>query len=143
MTRTLGRWFDAYLLGWILGCAGAAVSHVLLSSDESSASHWTYSPGWQREIGFFNIAIASVLLQVLLRRDDDSRRMMARTALVLGPLLGTNHVVALLQGGPGGDRIHWTAIGLNVLSVTVSGILLASDRRERRRAGPSALQAAA
>ena len=131
MSQRLRWWFDAYFVGWIVGCIGAAVAHLFRNEEEATNSNWAHSPGWQREIGLFNLAIAVILMQVLIRRDDDSRRIMARTAVLLALMLGTNHVVALARDGAGSDRLHVTALGLNVLSGTVSAVLLAVDHRGR------------
>ena len=140
MSQRVRWWFDAYFVGWILGCVGAAVTHVFRNGEEAANSHWAHSPGWQREIGLFNLAIAIILVQVLVRRDDGSRRIMARTAVPLALMLGTNHVVALARGGAGSDQLHFFALGLNVLSGTVSAVLLAVDYRERRSAGEVAFE---
>ena len=133
MTPTLRRWFTAYLVAWVLGCLGAATSHLLLHHEEATSSQWTHSPGWQREIGLFNLALGFVLVQVLRGNDDDSRRMMARTGAFLALLLGTNHLAALVSASEGSTRIHWTALGVNVASGIVSTTLLIADRRGRQQ----------
>ena len=128
MSGTLRRWFNLYLAGWLVGALGATATHLLRAETEAAESQWLSSPGWQREIGLFNLAIAFIIVQVLRRDDDDSRRMMARTGVFISVLLGANHVAALV-GADGPTRLHWTAIGLNLLNGGVSSSLLYADRR--------------
>jgi hypothetical protein len=135
MSGRLRRWVNAYLVAWTVGAVGAAGSHLLRNEEEAAASHWAASPGWQREIGLFNLAIAFILVQVLPRAEDVPRRMMLRTGVFLSVLLGANHVAALAAGGPGEQRIHWTAVALNLANGTASGVILAADRRQRLAVG--------
>jgi hypothetical protein len=64
----------------------------------SAASVWGFAPGWQREIGFFDLAMA--LIALLAIRTDDLRfqRCLTLGIVVLTTLVGTNHLVTILSG---------------------------------------------
>jgi hypothetical protein len=131
MTVRLRRWFSLYLTAWMIGSLGLAVSHLLFNKDEAAGARWGHSPGWQRDLGLFNVAIAFILAQTLRRGDEESKRTMVRTALVLYPMVGANHVSALRASAEGGTRVHWTGLVLSALTSIASSCLLLADRRQR------------
>jgi hypothetical protein len=137
MVEPVRRWTDRYLIAWTIGSLGALAAHLLRNVEEAETSRWLHSPGWQREIGLFNLALAVILFQVVRQQNDDMRRVVMRAALVLAPSLAANHLSALLSDSNGPIRLHVGALVLNALNITAATMLLAADRRAARDVRPA------
>lgn len=84
---------------------------------------WPYNPGWQWEIACFDLALG--LLMVLIIRSGLSQRALP-ILLVLGTLLGVNHLrAALSEGRPG----NWIGAVANALGLLLVLAALAAKRR--------------
>jgi hypothetical protein len=125
---------DFYLTAWAIGASAAAATHLLFAESEGDRAQWIASPGWQREIGIFNIAVALLNVQFLISGSEDGKRAMVRTAVPLALLLGANHVAALVNASSGPTQLHRGAILLNAASFTMAVTVLAGDRRRTRNA---------
>jgi hypothetical protein len=94
-------------------CASFVVQTVFQSILGGSMSVWGGNAGWQREIAFWNVGVA--LIVVLLLRLNDQRA--ALTAVqgftVLFLLLGLNHMQALFTNS--GALFHWPPMALNLI----------------------------
>ena len=81
----------------IIAISGAAVLQIF--SPEYMCSHAAYgiSTGWQREIGFWNIAVL-VILVTAYRHYNWTYLQSILLALILGGIgIGTNHFIHYLQ----------------------------------------------
>ena len=81
---------------WAFALSGLA--QVFATRGTAAASVWGFAPGWQREIGFFDLALA--LLAFYAIRSDDRRlqRALVLTFVVLTALVGSNHLATVLSG---------------------------------------------
>lgn len=121
--------------------AGAFVVQTFFPEVGGQGTAWGLAPGWQREIGFWNVFALAVVVGALMRGDGDTPRIVALGIVVLAFLLGTNHLVAVV-GRPDGWA-HYTPLFVNYLGVAWGTLALWSGRttgaiREApdRRMGP-------
>ncbi len=61
------------------------------------ASAWGVAPGWQREIGFWNVAMYIAIARTLRANDPVGGRTIAIALVVLQGLAATNHAAAASQ----------------------------------------------
>ena len=93
MTTPL-RWYLRLLAGLtIISCFGQLGSPQELGA----ASAWGSAPGWQREIGFWDLAMFITIARTLRANDPVGGRTVAVALVVLQFLVATNHVAAALQ----------------------------------------------
>ena len=64
----------------------------------AAASVWGFAPGWQREIGFFDLAMALIGFFAIRTGDLRCQRCLTLAIVVLTTLVGTNHLVTILSG---------------------------------------------
>ena len=93
MTELL-RWYLRVLAGLTaISCLGQLALPVRLGS----VSAWGVALGWQREIGFWNIATYIVIVRTLRANDPVAGRTVAIALVVLQFLAATNHAVAAIE----------------------------------------------
>ncbi|MBP2019000.1 hypothetical protein J2Z79_002416 [Symbiobacterium terraclitae] len=109
--------------------AGAFVVQTFFPDIGGQGTAWGLAPGWQREIGFWNVFAAAVTVGALTRGDGDTPRIVTLGIVVLALLLGTNHLVAVV-GRPDGWA-HYTPLIVNYLAVAWGSLALLSGRRIR------------
>jgi hypothetical protein len=92
---TLLRWYLRVLASLtILSCLG----QLGVPEHLGAASAWGVAPGWQREIAFWDLAMAIVIVRTLRANDAGGGRTVAVALVVLQLLVATNHGAAALQG---------------------------------------------
>jgi KinB signaling pathway activation protein len=132
----LQRYYRAFLGLWCLGAAYASFAQLALQELGAQGSNWGYTPGWQREIGFWNIGLIAVLIPILRRGTADIQLASIRALVLLSALFGTNHAVEVFRGG----HVHlglWSHVGgwaENCLAVAPGIALLVATWRQRKRA---------
>ncbi len=119
------------VVGWALGFFVTAVSIQAPGLGQrgfAEMTAWRFEPGWQSEIAAFDLALA--MLMVVALRQRSSRKVLP-ILLVLGLLLGGNHLVAALGSGRIGN---WIGAGANAvgLLLVVAGMTV-GDRATRSR----------
>ena len=125
-----GRGLDVFLLALTVGAIVAAYWQLGDQRWLARGTHWGYAPGWQREIGLWNIAIAALLLQVRLCGDVATKRLVVRTGVLLLVMLGTNHVVSLARHGA--RHMYGSAIAI-AFTMSTAGLGLLALRVEHFR----------
>jgi len=75
----------------------SALGQLVLPAQIGAASAWGFSPGWQREIGFWNLAMYLVIARTLRADDAVGGRTVAIALVVLQLVAGTNHAVDAIQ----------------------------------------------
>lgn len=85
------------------------------------------APGWQREIGFWNVAMIVILLGVLVSKDARAAMYVVRGLIVLSLLLGTNHLMAIVSEPTG--WAHYTPMVVNYAAVVWAWTILRSARK--------------
>jgi hypothetical protein len=86
------------------------------------STSWGYNAGWQREIFFFNLFAAAVLIAVARKAPALERHLVL--PLTLLPLcLGMNHLFAALSGS-GSVVGNWMGAGSNGIAVAFGAVVL-------------------
>ena len=111
------------LVGWAL--VGGAVLQLLLTRYTGTRSVWGISPGWQREIGLWNVAML-VVLNRAVRSDVRVQRDVALALVCLCLFLGTNHLSAVVTDGVA--QINLTGVILNYLGAALGVFAIRSSR---------------
>jgi len=111
------------LVGWAF--VGGAVLQLLLTRYTGTRSVWGISPGWQREIGLWNVAML-VVVNRAVRSDVRVQRDVALALVCLTILLGTNHLWALVTDGVA--QINLTGVILNYLGAILGLFAIRSAR---------------
>jgi KinB signaling pathway activation protein len=91
------RVLRSYLVAvaWLL--VGSASGQILLPETVAGGSAWGLAAGWQREIGFFDIAMAVVAFSAVRSNVLKFQRSVTLALIILTALVGTNHLIALVS----------------------------------------------
>jgi len=111
----------------LVGCAfvGGAVLQLLLTRYTGTRSVWGISPGWQHEIGLWNVAML-VVLNRAVRSDVRVQRDVALALVCLTVLLGTNHLWAVVTDGVA--QINLTGVLMNYFGAILGVYAIRSSR---------------
>lgn len=110
-------------------CLFSFVVQAFVPGEAAAASVWGFAPGWQREIGFFNLAVALIALSALRIDDLRSQRSVALAIVVLTTLVGTNHLATVLSGRT--SWLHNVFTGVNYAGVALGCAALFASRSSR------------
>jgi len=91
------------------------LAQVLLTRTTATASVWGFAPGWQREIGFFDVAFAVTAFGAFKSAKLDFQRGVAVAIVVLTTLVGSNHLATILSGRT--SSLHELFVGVNYAAV--------------------------
>ncbi|GGP16943.1 hypothetical protein [Oceanobacillus neutriphilus] len=83
----------------IVAMTGAAIMQLFFPEMMGSNSEYGIAPGWQREIGFWNLAILPILIGVNLKYDYYYLRIVVISLIVGGLGFGTNHLLGFMEDG--------------------------------------------
>lgn len=83
----------------IVAMTGAAIMQLFFPEVMGSNSEYGIATGWQREIGFWNLAILPILIGVNLKYDYYFLRIVVISLIVGGLGFGTNHLLGFIQDG--------------------------------------------
>lgn len=81
---------------WMLFSIWAVILQTLLQKRIVKITSWNLSPGWQREIGLWNVGAVALISLHLLQRAPVSP-ILIPVLLVWSGLFGTNHLVGYLK----------------------------------------------
>ena len=93
------KYINWFLRIWLFGSICAAVAQLAFQQWGAAGTHWGYTPGWQREIGFWNLGLDLIILQTLLKGNYISKIHITRALVLLSFLFGTNHFIEIFNGG--------------------------------------------
>ena len=93
MTKML-RWYLRLLAGLTIL---SGLGQLALPAELGAASAWGFAPGWQREIGFWDLAMSIVIARTLQTNDPVGGRTVAIALVVLQLLVATNHAAAAIH----------------------------------------------
>ena len=103
----MNKFLRAIFILVILAMLGAAIIQIFLPHLLGEKSTYGLSIHWQREIGFWNLAILPLLLAVNLKYDWFYLQM-TLLALILGGLgFGTNHLLGYLEKANQANLLGW------------------------------------
>jgi hypothetical protein len=75
----------------------SALGQLALPARLGAASAWGFAPGWQREIGFWNVAMYLVIAGTIRANDPVAGWTVALALVLLQLLAATNHASAAIQ----------------------------------------------
>lgn len=81
----------------IVSMSGAAIMQLFFPEIMGSNSECGISTGWQREIGFWSLAILPILIGVNLKYDYFFLRIVVISLIVGGLGFGTNHLLGFIE----------------------------------------------
>ena len=82
----------------LVAMGGAMIYQIFFPEVMGAHSGYGVAVGWQREIGFWNLAVLMILLAVNVKYDWFYLRVVLGVLIVGGLGIGTNHLLAYLEG---------------------------------------------
>ncbi len=120
--------YKILVLVWMILSAWAFILHVFFQSHLAATTGWVYAPGWQREIGFWNLGI--IILSILVFKSGQSLKNTVLPAiLILSALFAANHLYAAVQFPLAIG--HKVAFYLNVWPLIWAAILFTFEKTKR------------
>lgn len=80
----------------IIAMSSAAILQLFFPIMIGSNSEYGIAPGWQREIGFWNLAVLPILIGVNLKYDYYFLRIVVISLIIGGIGFGTNHLLGFI-----------------------------------------------
>lgn len=113
-----------YLCFMLIACSGACFWQLFLPDLAIHHTLWHFSPGWQREIAFWNLALIATLCYTLITRHSTLLYAMTLQSTILCWLLGLNHLFAFISSPSTNTLIHTLGIFEVLLLGGIWGTLL-------------------
>lgn len=88
------RWYLRLLAGLTII---SGLGQLFFPAKLGAASAWSFAPGWQREIGFWDLAMYIVIARTLRANAAVAGRTVAIALVLLQLVVATNHAVAAIQ----------------------------------------------
>ena len=82
----------------LVAMGGAMIYQIFFPEVMGAHSGYGVAVGWQREIGFWNLAVLMILIAVTVKYDWFYLRVVLGALMVGGIGIGTNHLLAYLEG---------------------------------------------
>src|SRR5579862_9886031 len=117
---TLARYL--YVAFWVF--ALSASGQLFAQREAAEASVWGFAPGWQREIGFFDISIALLCFSASRSDDIKFQRGLVLAIVILAMLVGTNHLSTVLSGRTGTLHTVFTVINYALVAGGVTALVV-------------------
>ena len=121
--RRLPRLLKALLVLW----AVAAVVGYALHRSAAGGVPPTSGVGWTGDAGLWNLVVAVILVQVLLRGGRSMTGFAAWSLVLLALFMGTNHAAEVLRGIRGAGHVIWAAA--NYMGALFGAMVLLWSRR--------------
>ena len=125
------RYYRIYLIFMLIACSGAFIWQFFLPNFAGNYSSWGNSIGWQREIALWNIAIITVIIYALIKRNDEYMKILTIQCTVLCLLLGANHLVSWLFGNSSNNVIHVLGVFEVLIMGGIGGLVLLWKTKNR------------
>jgi hypothetical protein len=93
----MGEFLRGVFIIAIIAMTGAAIMQIFIPNYDAKRTGFGLAPGWQREIGFWNIAMIVIFVGTLLTGDKNTVKIVSYGASTLGLLLGTNHLIGFIS----------------------------------------------
>ena len=82
----------------LVAMGGAMIYQIFFPEVMGAHSGYGVAVGWQREIGFWNLAVLIILVAANVKYDWFYLRVVLGALIVGGIGIGTNHLLAYLEG---------------------------------------------
>jgi len=121
------------LLKWYLRAAVfvfvlSFLAQTFRPRETAAASVRGFAPGWQREIGFLDLAMALIAVFAIRSSDLRFQRGLTVAIVILTTLVGTNHLFTILSGRT--SYLHEVFTGVNYAAVAFGSVALFLERLE-------------
>ena len=94
----MNKFLKVMFIVLIIAMTGAMIFQIFFPEVMGSHSGYGVAVGWQREIGFWNLAVLIILVAVNVKYDWFYLRVVLGALIVGGLGIGTNHLLAYLEG---------------------------------------------
>ena len=94
----MNKFLKVMFIVLITAMTGAMIFQIFFPEVMGAHSGYGVAVGWQREIGFWNLAVLMILLAVNVKYDWFYLRVVLGVLIVGGLGIGTNHLLAYLEG---------------------------------------------
>ena len=94
----MNKFLKVMFIVLITAMTGAMIFQIFFPEVMGSHSGYGVAVGWQREIGFWNLAVLMILIAVTVKYDWFYLRVVLGALIVGGLGIGTNHLLAYLEG---------------------------------------------
>jgi hypothetical protein len=121
------RCLRLYLLCWCVGCLVCAIAQIAFPEAAADGSNWGFTPGWQREIWFWNLGLIALLLPIALRGHPKAMRTASMALISLAALFSANHAVEIARGGHTVSHVNALAANLAAILVGTPLVLLSTN----------------
>ncbi|HHX70836.1 MAG TPA: hypothetical protein GX708_22640 [Gallicola sp.] len=81
----------------IIAFLGAAIMQIFFPEAMGANSEYGISIGWQREIGFWNLAILPILVGINIKYDYFFLKVIVISLIIGGLGFGTNHLIGYIN----------------------------------------------
>ena len=94
----MNKFLKVMFIVLIVAMSGAMIFQIFFPEVMGSHSGYGVAVGWQREIGFWNLAVLMILIAITVKYDWFYLRVVLGALIVGGLGIGTNHLLAYLEG---------------------------------------------
>ena len=123
------KWFRAFVYWWLTAFTWASFIQIFLPEMVASHTIWGYNPGWQREIGGWNLGMIIVIISVL-RSGVPVTNILVPGLCTLFAFFGINHLLAVLQH----PNIHgYLIVILNFIPLLAMALVLMFAGRDIKK----------
>ena len=98
MSKKMNKFLRVLFIILLVAMGGAMIYQFFFPEVMGAHSGYGVAVGWQREIGFWNLAVLMILLAVNVKYDWFYLRVVLGVLIVGGLGIGTNHLLAYLEG---------------------------------------------
>jgi hypothetical protein len=124
----MDRQYKILVVVWMVFSAGASVLQLFFQNYLADTTAWGFSPGWQREIGFWNLGIIFITIQIL-RLGIPVKNTILPTILILSALFAGNHLVTGSRNP--NSYGHMVAYYLNLIPIIWAFILFTIEKTKK------------
>jgi len=122
----VARLLRSYLTVLAVLTALSALAQLFFPEQVGATSPWGVAPGWQREIGLWNVAMYVMIVRTIRHGDKAAQRTIAIGLVMLQFLIATNHVAAIRHANA---ELNAVMAVVNYLCVALGLAALWGDRR--------------
>lgn len=96
--KKMNKFLRVLFIILFVAMGGAMIYQIFFPEVMGAHSGYGVAVGWQREIGFWNLAVLMILVAVNVKCDWFYLRVVLGALMVGGLGIGTNHLLAYLEG---------------------------------------------
>ncbi|BDR56945.1 hypothetical protein [Xylocopilactobacillus apis] len=113
----------------MLGIAGAAIIQIFMPKLLGETSQYGLSIYWQREIGFWNLAILPILIGVNYKYDYFFIKIVVLSLIIGGIGFGTNHLLGFLANNANYSNLVGSIENYVLVIMWIIGLKIEQDQQ--------------